>query len=62
MTNEKSTSPLRQRMLDDMKMRKLSAKTQDRFHQVQLKNNRRSSPCNSLAAIGQGFLLYRNLY
>ena len=31
MTNQKSTSPLRQRMLDDMKMRKLSAKTQDHY-------------------------------
>lgn len=31
MTHQKSTSPLRQRMLDDMKMRKLSAKTQDHY-------------------------------
>jgi site-specific recombinase XerD len=31
MTNTKSISPLRQRMLDDMKMRKLSAKTQDHY-------------------------------
>jgi site-specific recombinase XerD len=31
MTNQKSISPLRQRMLDDMKMRKLSEKTQDHY-------------------------------
>ncbi len=31
MTNSKSISPLRQRMLDDMKMRKLSPKTQDHY-------------------------------
>jgi hypothetical protein len=29
MTKNKSTSPLRQRMLEDMKMRKLSEKTQE---------------------------------
>jgi integrase/recombinase XerD len=31
MTKNKSNSPLRQRMLDDMKMRQLSAKTQDHY-------------------------------
>jgi len=31
MTKNKSNSPLRQRMLDDMKMRKLSEKTQDHY-------------------------------